>query len=215
MTQDRDRILSQFIDAWNAGLRPEVDAFIERAPGAERAGLAEDIASFLTWAPTPAYGAAALEDIAAEPTLKAVLAAARGPGGLWPELLPRLRARAALSTSQLAAALVELLRLPPGSERKAETYLVEMEEGALAPTGVSRRLLAAMARVLRVPVGELEGAGDLGTWRAPPPAPRFRAWTGADEPVRDDLKLLAEVFPAAAAPDPGWDEVDELFRGGR
>ena len=214
MTPARERILSQFIDAWNAGLRPEADAYLERAPEEERAELAEDISSFLTWAPTPDYSAATLEQIAAEPIVQAALAAARGPGGLWPELLPRLRARAALSRTQVAAALVELLRLPSGSERKAETYLGRMEEGELEPTGVSRRLLDALARVLRVPVGELEGAGDLGAWRPPPPAPaaQFRAQAGAEESVREDLEVLAR---ALSFQHEEWDEVDELFRGGR
>jgi hypothetical protein len=215
VTPDRDRILSQFIDAWNAGRRPDVDAHLERAPEAERAGLAKDIASFLTWAPTPDYDAAALDAIAAEPTVQAALAAARGPSGLWPELLPRLRQRATISTAQLAAALVDILRLPLGSERKTESYLIRMETGELEPTGVSGRLLDGVARILHVPVGELEGAGDLGAWRTPPPASaaQFRAQAGAAESVREDLEVLADVL--AAASDPEWDEVDELFRGGR
>ena len=216
MTPDRDRILSQFIDAWNAGRRPDVDAHLERAPEAERAGLAEDIASFLTWAPTPGYDAAAFDAIAAEPAVQAALAAARGPSGLWPELLPRLRQRATLSTTQLAAALVDMLPLPSGSERKTESYLIRMESGELEPTGVSRRLLDGLARILRVPVRELEGAGDLGSWRAPPPpasAAQFRAQAGAAESVREDREVLADIL--AAAPDQDWDEVDELFRGGR
>jgi hypothetical protein len=211
VTPDSDRILSEFIDAWNAGRRPDVDEYLERAPEADRAQLADAIAAFLVWAPTPDYSDTALEAIAAEPAVQSALAAARGPGGLWPELLPRLRARAALSTAQLAGALVELLRLPSGSERKTEGYLEQMERGILEPTGVSRRLLDGLARVLRVPVRELEGAGDVGTWRAP--APQFRAKAGAAETVREDLEVLADVL--AAAPSADWDEVDKLFRGGR
>jgi hypothetical protein len=215
VTPARDRILSQFIDAWNAGTRPEVEAFVERAPEAEREALAEAIASFLTWAPTPDYTAAALDAIAAEPAVEAALAAARGPGGLWPELLPRLRTRARLSVAELAAALVRQLGLPAGSEDKAEGYLRRMEGGGLEPAGVSRRLLGGLGRVLGVPAGELEGAGDVGTWRPPPPAAaaRFRAAAGAAESVREDLEVLADVL--AAGPDDGWDEVDALFRGGR
>ena len=212
MTPDRDRILSAFVDAWNAGDRPEVDAFVGRVPEAERAELAEAIAAFLTWAPTPAYSAATLDAIAAEPAVQAALAASRGPGGLWPELLPRLRTRAGLSPPQLAAALVRGLGLQAGSEGKAEGYLQRMERGELEPAGVSRRLLGGLARVLGVPAGELEGAGDVGTWQ-PAAAARFRAEAGAAEAVREDLEVLADVL--AARPDEDWDEVDALFRGGR
>src|SRR4051794_32786874 len=127
VTTDRERVLSEFIDAWNAGRRPDVDAFLERAPEAERAALAEAIASFLTWAPTPDYDAATLRQIAAEPIVREALGATRQPAGLWPSLLPRLRARASVTTGQLASRLVQALALPAGSEGKTEGYLEQME----------------------------------------------------------------------------------------
>lgn len=217
MTTDRERILSQFIDAWNAGQRPDVDDFVERAPEPERPELVDDIASFLTWAPTPRYDGATLDAIASDPIVVEALAAAQGPGGLWPSLLPRLRARAALSTAQLASGLAELLGLPAGSTTKTQTYLEQMEHGELEPTGVSRRLLAGVSRLLGVPLGELEGAGDLADWHTPPPAAavQFRADAGAAEAAREDLEVLADALAAPGYADEGWDEVDELFRGGR
>ena len=218
MTTDRERILSQFIDAWNTGQRPDVDDFIERAPADERAELAEDITSFLTWAPTPDYDGATLDAIAAEPIVAEVFAIARGPNGLWPSLLPRLRARSSVTTAQLASGLVGLLGLPSGSERKTEAYLTQMERGELAPAGVSRRLLDALSRLLGVRRDELEGAGDVGRWHTPPrpaPAIRFRAAPGAAEPVREDLEVLADALMPPAETEKDWDEVDELFRGGR
>ena len=36
MPPDPDRILSDFIDAWNAGRRPEVDDYVGRADEADR-----------------------------------------------------------------------------------------------------------------------------------------------------------------------------------
>jgi hypothetical protein len=218
VTTDRERILSQFIDAWHAGQRPDVDDFVDRAPAEERNELADDIATFLTWAPTPAYDGAALDAIEAEPIVAEALAAARGPGGLWPSLLPRLRARAAVSTAQLASGLVDLLALPSGSQRKTEVYLERMEDGELAPAGVSRRLLDGLARLLGVARDELEGAGDLGRWQTPPaaaaPAIQFRAAPGAAEAIREDLEVLADAL-MPPDDDEDWDEVDELFRGGR
>lgn len=206
-----DRVLSQFIDAWNAGLRPDVDAYLERVPAEERPELAEALSSFLTWAPAPHYSGAALDAIAAEPAVVAATSA-----DLWPALLPPLRRRAALSTRELAARVVELLRLPAGSAAKTEGYLARMEAGELEPAGVSRRLLEGLGRILGIPAGELEAAGDLSALRASPPpaAPaRFRAVPGAADAVREDLEILADALSAAPADD--WDEVDVLFRGGR
>jgi hypothetical protein len=215
VTTDRERVLSEFIDAWNAGRRPDVDAFLERVPEAERTPLADEIASFLTWAPTPDYDDATLEQIAAEPIVREAFAATEQQAGLWPSLLPRLRKRAAVTTRQLAAGLVQALRLPAGSEGKTEAYLERMEHGALDPAGVSRRLLEGLARVLGVPTDELEGAGDLGLRhsRAAPAAAFFRAEDHAAEAVREDLEVFADAL--AAPPSEPWDEVDELFRGGR
>jgi hypothetical protein len=206
---ETDRILSDFVDAWNAGRRPDVDTYLARAPDAERAALAGEIATFLAFAPTPDYDEAALAAIGAEPAVLAAGAALGTPGGLWPQLLPRLRERAALSTGELAARLVAALGLGADRERKTRGYLEQLEAGALEPRGLSARLLDGLARVLEVPRGALEGAGAL----AAPPAPAlFRAEGAAAEALRADLDVLAD---ALAAPAGGaWDDVDELFRGG-
>src|SRR5438552_2470829 len=50
-----DRLLNEFVEAWNAGDRPEVDEFVDRAPEAERNELAGLIGAFLEIAPTPPY----------------------------------------------------------------------------------------------------------------------------------------------------------------
>ena len=46
-----DRILSEFIDAWRAGDRPDAGAFVDRAPPAERPELAGAIETFMALAP--------------------------------------------------------------------------------------------------------------------------------------------------------------------
>ena len=93
-----------------------------------------------------------------------------------------------------------------------------MEHGELAPAGVSRRLLDGLARLLGVAQDELEGAGDLGGWQTPPAAAasaiQFRAAPSAAEAIREDLEVLADaLMPPTDGED--WDEIDELFRGGR
>jgi hypothetical protein len=203
-----DRILSEFIDAWNAGERPDVDAYLDRAAPGEQAGLAEAITTFLLTAPSPVYSDAVLDEVAADPLVQDALAAVGAPGGLWPALLPRLRARLALSLDGLAAAFTEAVGLR-GREEKARGYLADLENGRLDPAGLTGRALDALAQVLRVPRAELEGAGGM-TFASPA---LFRADTPVAEAAAADLDLLADALATPA--DAGWDEVDELFRAGR
>jgi hypothetical protein len=204
---DPDRILSEFIDAWNAGRRPDVDDHLARVDETQRAELAGDIAAFLAFAPTPEYDDATLAEIRAEPV---VAAAATARGGLWPALLPRLRERAALSTAQLAAGLVDTLGLGADREPKTRGYLERLEAGELDPRGLSGRLLDGLARLLGVPRDELEGAGGVAGPRAA--AALFRAEGPAADALRDDLDVIADALAAPSGAE--WDEVDELFRGG-
>src|ERR1700704_4548127 len=96
-----DRVLSEFVDDWNAGRRPQVDAYLERVPEADRAELAGQLATWLEIAPTPAYDAPARAAIAAEPAVREAIGAMGSEAGLWPVLLPRLRSRASLSLGDL------------------------------------------------------------------------------------------------------------------
>jgi hypothetical protein len=207
---DPDRILSDFIDAWNAGRRPDLDEYVARAAAPDREHLSADITAFAAFAPTPDYDDDALAAIRAEPVVASAALAAGAPGGLWPALLPRLRERAALSTAELAAGLVSLLGLASDRERKTRDYLERLEAGALEPRGLSGRVLDGMARLLGVPRGALEGAGSFGG--PPVAAALFRAEGPAAEAVRDDLDVLADAL--AAPSGAAWDDVDELFRGG-
>ena len=210
MPPDPDRVLSEFVDAWNAGRRPDVDEHLARVDPARRDELAGDIAAFVAFAPTPDYDDAALAAIRAEPAVAAAAAAAHSTAGLWPALLPRLRERAALTSAQLAAALVGALGLPADREPKTRGYLERLEAGELEPRGLSGRLLDALARLLAVPRGDLEAAGAFG---APPAAPAlFRAEGPAAEALRDDLDVIADALAAPAGGE--WDDVDDLFRGG-
>ena len=212
MASERERILSEFIDAWNAGRRPDVDEHLARAPAEERAELAEELLAYLSFAPTPSYGEADLAAIRAEPIVAGALAAAGERGGLLPALLPRLRERCSLTTAQLAAELVAALGLPGDREAKTAGYIERLEDGALEPARISRRVFDALARVLRVPRGELEGAGDISGW-GPATAPVFRAGEDAADASRRHLELLGDALEAPGGE--GRDEVDDLFLGGR
>jgi transcriptional regulator with XRE-family HTH domain len=207
---ERERILSEFIDAWNAGRRPDVDEHIARAPDDERAALAEELLAFLAFAPTPDYGEEELQAIREEPVVVEALGAAGGRGGLLPALLPRLRERRSLTVGELAAELTDALGLERARAEKTAAYVERLEGGELEPARISRRVFDALARVLRVPRAELEGAGELSRWGT---APVFRGDEDATEAVAPHLELLGDALATPGGAE--RDEVDDLFIGGR
>lgn len=211
----REQVLSEFIDAWNAGKRPDVDDYVTRVPEGEQAELAEDLIGFLAFAPTPEYSDEALAAIRTEPIVAESLAASAQSGGLLPSLLTRLRERFGMSTGELAVQLVGELGLPEDRAPKTTGYLERLEQGRLEPARVSHRVFAALAKVFRVPTQELEGAADLARWTpaAPAAAPAFRAEPPAAAQAAFHLEVLADAIAAPGGDE--RDEVDDLFLGGR
>ena len=208
---DVDRLLSEFIDAWNAGERPRVNDYLARAPAAQQDELADALGDWLAVAPTPAYDEAALRAIRAEPALRGALAAVDAEAGLWPELLPRLRERAGLSVRALATRLTAAFGLG-GQEDRAETYLQRMERGELDPARVSRRLLTRSATRSASRAGSCEAAGGLSPRTGAPAHALFRAERDAAASFEDELDALSR---AALTPAPApMDELDRLFCGG-
>jgi hypothetical protein len=208
---DADRLLSDFIDAWNAGRRPRVDDYLARADPGERDALADALADWLTLAPAPAYDEAARRAIREEPALRAAAEAARREQGRWPELLPSLRERAGVRLRDLAARVTAAFGLP-GEEDRAEAYLHRMERGDLDPQRVSRRLLEALGAALGVSGADLARAGGLRP-SAGAPAALFRAEQDAAASFEEELDALSR---AAVTPAPApMDELDRLFCGGR
>ena len=167
MSTDREQVLSEFVDAWTAGRRPDVDDYLALVHEADREELAAELAAFLRFAPTPEYSDEALETIRADPIVAEALSAAGGRAGLLPALFMRLRARLGLSNAEVAGELVQSLSLPADRAPKTASYLDRLERGELEPSRISGRVFDALARVLGVPRSELEGAGDVGGWAAP------------------------------------------------
>jgi transcriptional regulator with XRE-family HTH domain len=207
---ETDRLLSQFMDAWNAGRRPRVQDYLARAPDDARAELAEQLTTFLEYAPTPDYAEATMAELMAEPAVVTAAAAFESEAGLWPALLPRLREQARMTLGDLARRLNEALAVT-GRETKTEAYLKQMEAGSLDPGGVSRRVLEALGRILRVDPEDLDRAGAFGVAE---PAPALLRSEPGTAPSVAHLEVLADAL-AAPAPGEEWDEVDRLFRGGR
>jgi hypothetical protein len=212
-----DRVLSEFVDAWNGGRRPRVDDYLERVDAGERDALADALLDWLALAPTPPYSDPARAEIRAEPALQAVLAAVASDAGAWPALLPSLRERAGLAVRDVAARVVAVFGLGGGEERAA-AYLERMERGELDAARVSRRLLDALGTALGVTGAELADAGDFGSGlrRPTPAAPGMlfrRAAKTPDPGLADELAALSR---AALTPAPApMDELDRLFTGGR
>ena len=173
-----DRLFSDFVDAWNRGDDPRVeDCARARAARRARRPAARCCADWLAIAPTPALSPPAARAVAADPILRAAVAATGRDAGAWPELLPRLRERAGLSVRAVAERITGVFGLR-GQEERAAARLEQMERGELDASRVSRRLLDALGTVLGVPGDELAEAGTLRFLPAAAPArpvPRRRA----------------------------------------
>jgi hypothetical protein len=214
MSTSSDEVLSEFIDAWNAGRRPRVLEYLDRVPeGAARDELADQIAAWLEVAPAPELDAAARARIRAEPAVARALEAAGSQAGLWPTLIPRLRARAGLSIGEVAARIVERFGLGAGDQERAATYLERLEHGELEPARVSRRLLDALGDLLGAGGRTLAEAGALGAPRAAVAGGAlFRAGADAGDQIAEDLDVIGAAAMTPAPPP--MDELDRLFAGG-
>jgi hypothetical protein len=200
----RERILGEFVDAYAAGARPEVDDYLARVAAGERDALAGEIAAFLEHAPAPRHGDVVRARIATEALPRAITQLVDEPG-LWPALLPALRRRARMRRDELTARLAAALGVPHAAAKVAR-YYHGMEAGTLDPAGVSRRVLVALADLLAVAPRELEAVQ--------PPAPLMAMdmavmFSRADAPP--PVEAMAPMPPPPEPPD----EVDRLFTGGR
>ncbi|HMS63566.1 MAG TPA: hypothetical protein PKD63_14905, partial [Solirubrobacteraceae bacterium] len=93
------QLLGQFIEAWNAGERPDVRDYLAQASADERDDLSTLLSAWLELAPTPAWDEATLDEISATPALRAALeAAATGPLSVGEQVLA-LRERAGLGVT--------------------------------------------------------------------------------------------------------------------
>jgi len=207
-----EQLLSEFIEAWNAGRRPDLEAYLERAPEDQRDELADEIETWLMIAPPPAYDEATRAEIAADPILIAALAAGAETVTPWATRVRALRERAGLKIEQVAERLGAALKLPAEPRRTTE-YLTRAERGEFDERRLSRRLVTALATVLGADPDELRPA-----W--PGPALTVQHYrTYSDAPI--DQKALRKQFDAvsraASVPPPSappLDELDRLFLGG-
>ena len=208
MSPTIEQALQAFIAAWEEGRRPRLDDYVERVPPADQAALANAIAGFMAYAPTPEYDATQMAEIRAEPNLVAVREQLASLPPL-PQLIRKERERAGLSLRALAIAVAQTVGLG-GREERIEGYLGRLERGELDTRRLTRRLIGALSGALGADAARLALA---------PPSPAagalFRAKTSAPPPPAAVQKRLEAVADAILGATPEQrDEVDELFLGG-
>jgi hypothetical protein len=206
-----DRLLNEFVEAWNAGQRPDVDDFVDRAPEAERNELAGLIGSFLEIAPTPPYSPEQLDTLRSDRLVQSIARLAEDEPGPTP--LPRLRERAKLKRDEVVEQLARVLGFPE-KKTKIQRYYHQLEIGTITPGQVSQRVVDALADILRVTPKDVDQAGAFFHLSPEPAAEMFLRHDEFGNEI-----VTAERLEAAAArapvPEESWDEVDRLFLGGR
>ncbi len=204
-----DRLFRDYVAEYRAGLGADPQAYLREVAPADRAELVALIDGYLSRAPRRAFDPGAFPGSSAEQTVDMLDRALVGESGLWPALLPELRHRAGLKRADLVTRLTTALGVV-GRESKVGDYYHRMEQGRLAPAGVSDRVLGALGELLGESAEALRLAGSaLSPSPGPPDSPAF-ARAASPEAV-------AAAAPPSAVPtgaDARRDEVDELFTGG-
>jgi hypothetical protein len=177
-----DELFTQY-KAADAGADPL--SFVNRLDGSERQELAALIDAYLTRRPRREFEPDNFAGSRAEQLTHQLDSSLHGAAGLWPLVLPKLRAQADLSPAEMAERLADALDVPNEKERVAG-YYEEMEHGHLPAAGVSDRVLDALGAIVGASAGALRQAG----------------------------AALEPVTGSARTPEQG-DEVDRLFTAGR
>lgn len=211
------RLIEEFAADYEAGAAVRPEQLLARVEPAQRQELAEELDRYLMTAPARRWDPKAFEGSLAQRAVERVYESIEGVSGAWPEVLPRLRNRARIKR----AALVERLAVALGFTdaprvEKVARYYNRMEHGLLPASGVSRRVIEALAAILGTDPEQLRVAGMRRGEGTGPAQPAFA------RTAYPDAELIAEDADAgepgaAAAPreaEAGRDEIDELFLGG-
>jgi hypothetical protein len=207
---DAQVLLSAFRQEWEAGLRPDVEAFLATTPADQQSELVEAIEAFLRDASLPRYDDETLEALESSQAVREAARAIDGRAGTWPLLLPALRRQRRLRRADVAQRLASELGFSSAHER-VHQHLHSMENGTADALRVSSRVLVGLARILGTTAVRLERAGRVPTLGGPttglvptrrglPDAPPFSE-------VPSDYRLPDTRHP------PEWAALDRLFLG--
>jgi len=206
-SSDIDRLFGEYVSEHRAGGEADPTRYLNQLQGADSAELAALIDGFLTRAPRRPYDAVAFRGSAAEALVNALDASLRGQAGLWPAILPRLRADAQLRRSEVVERLAAALDAPDQVEKVAG-YYHQMEQGLLPPAGVNDRVLEALAHIVNVSAAALRHAGEAVAQAGAGPAAEAVFARAAPSPQARPAAPLT-----APADEPARDEIDRLFLG--
>lgn len=207
-----DHLIEQYAAAWRAG-RPDPTPFLEEVSGPEREGLQRRIDLFLMTAPPRKWDRADFEVSRAEGITRRLVEASRCPSGAWPEVIPALMTEKRLKREEVADELAgELGAGTPGEVERVGDYLHRMTWGTLDASGVSDRVLGALAGILGTSREALREAGRALGEKMP----------GEGEGVvyartpSDPGQAIQFGMPSGAGPGEreGYERIDHLFTGG-
>ena len=208
-----DQLVKEFATQFEAGTSPDPLAWLEKASAGDRQELARRLDAYLMTAPRRAWDAAAYESSPAREAVERAYESLEAPAGTWAELLPALRHAAQLKRSELVSRLASALGVS-GREAKVADYYNQMEHGRLPASGVSERVIAALAEIVGASAGQIRSAGErtAALGGSEPPSAAAFARVALPDPDDADVAPTADAERSTESPGDG-DEVDELFLG--
>jgi hypothetical protein len=207
---DVAKLLQDFIAEDRTGGPADPLDYLQRVEGSERAELETLIDGYLARAPRRTFDRAAFASSPARAVAEELGRALGGASGTWPALLPRLRHRAQLRRADVVVRLAHELEAKPEQVHKVAGYYHQMEHGTLPASGVSDRVLEALARIVGDTADRLREAG-RGGLGLPPAATAASAFARVGTP--DPQYVEAEELMAPASPAEPPDDIDALFTG--
>lgn len=213
---DVERLRERFITEFEAGREPDPRQYLAELEGADRRELEALLDAYLERAPRRSFDAAAFSASPARALVDDLEQALGGQAGAWPVVLPRLRQAAKIRRVDLVRQLADALGVAD-REPKVAGYYHAMEQGTLEPRGVSDRVLDALAGLVGTTRERLREAAEALTPRASGDASAGALFARTGIPDADKRAAMGQPAapPSAEADDEAYDEVDELFLGGR
>ena len=213
---DLHLLLDAFKADYEAGRPTNVEAFVDQVPDSQRQELAEMLDTYLMDAPRRRWDPAAYEGSLAQIAVDRFYESVEGVSGSWPELLPALRNKARIKRVDLVRRLASALGFEsePQTE-KIGAYYHQMEHGTLPASGVSGKVVEALAKIVDSDVETIRAAGarraesvdaDLAFARTAFPDAEF-----LEQRSDEDVTISATAVPSEA---PKRDEIDALFLDG-
>ena len=209
-----EQLFQQFADAYRRDGSADPREYLARTSGIDRAELRSLIEAFLERAPRREWDPVAFSGSMAERALAEVSAEDESPvteGAGWVEVLPALRTKARLKRRTVVEQLAAALGFADHAERVA-VYYNQMEHGQLAPSGVSTKVLEALAAIVGSSAESLRRAGAAGELEAGGGGEVFARAGAPTEGLQSPA--LRELWYADADRAEQPDELDLLFTGG-